>query len=357
MYDVIVIWWWASGLFFCAKTSNEYSKLILEWTNRIWSKILIAWWWRCNYTNKNAWPETYFWQNTKMLPSLFHKFWADDMIDWIKKNKLQSSIQDNGRVFPITEQSQSILDILVSQAQKNNTKIQKNEKVVDIKFEENSFKVITEDTFFKCRKLIIATGWKTLPALWTTGFAYNLADKIWIKRTKYESTALCWINTYQNFINLSGSSNISDISIFYKQKLLNKEKWNLLFTHWWLSWPPIFNTTLYISDFFSKKWYPINELQNITLKIEFSEKTKRLTKFLNWKDFLETKIKSFRWYEEAKVTYWWISLNELTSNFESKKYPWLYFLGECLDITWKTWWYSLQWCRTWAYHCATNFKI
>ncbi|HCB51992.1 TPA: hypothetical protein DEP21_05540 [Patescibacteria group bacterium] len=47
-------------------------------------------------------------------------------------------------------------------------------------------------------------------------------------------------------------------------------------------------------------------------------------------------------------------LNELKPNFESKKIPGLYILGELLDITGKTGGFNLQRCRTSARHCAQN---
>jgi predicted flavoprotein YhiN len=59
---------------------------------------------------------------------------------------------------------------------------------------------------------------------------------------------------------------------------------------------------------------------------------------------------------EAKVSVWWVLLKELDQHFQSKKIPWLYFIGESLDITGKTWWYNLQRARTSAYVCAKSFQ-
>jgi predicted flavoprotein YhiN len=67
-------------------------------------------------------------------------------------------------------------------------------------------------------------------------------------------------------------------------------------------------------------------------------------------------FKGFRPWEEAKVTWWGISLDELTTSFESKKVPGLYFLGELLDITWRSGGYNLQWARSSAYVCWSNVE-
>lgn len=350
MYDIILVWWWASSLFFCANNKN-HSKLILESSNRIWSKILLSWWWRCNYTNLNVLPTTYYWQNTKILPSIFHKFWSNEMINRLKKNKLNSKIEDNWRVFPVTDKSISILDILVSKSQKNNTTILKNEKVKDIIQNKDSRTIITEKQKIDSKNVIIATWGKTFPNLWASDFAYKIADKFWIKQSLLKTPVLSWVNTFDNFSEISGSSFETKIDIFYKSKKINQTNWKLLFTHRWLSWPVIFNATLLISDFLSKKKLHTDKIQDFKLKITFQEKTKKLNKVINWQEFLETQIKSFRWNNEAKVTYWWILISELKNNFESKNHKWLFFLWECLDITWETGWYNLQRCRSSAFHC------
>jgi predicted flavoprotein YhiN len=67
---------------------------------------------------------------------------------------------------------------------------------------------------------------------------------------------------------------------------------------------------------------------------------------------ISSDIVNIRWLDEAKVCWWWVKTENLNSNFESKTISWLYFIWECVDVTWKTWWYNLQRCRTCGAICA-----
>ncbi len=404
IYDIIVIWAGASGLFFCANEKHQ-KKLILEWSERIWTKILMAGWGRCNYTNLNANPQTYVGQNTKMLPSYFHKFWPQEMIARCKKRGIISKEEDHGRIFPITNKSQTLLDLLINEAKNNNTTILTNQRVIEIlppvllsetkdpstridssasplNDQNHLFTIKTQTHTFQSKKVIIATGGKTFPVTWTIGFAYNLAKKFNIKTTEKYYQTLCGINTFEDFAPLSGYTTPAKITLYHNDKALYQQERNLLFTHWWLSGPAIFNITLYLGNYCQKKNIPVENISTAKFKLEIACKdiSKRLKKFMEEQnqiplnpplsreklpsltkeglgmDLLIASPKSFRSRNEAKVTWWGILMKELTQNLESKNIPWLYFLGECLDITWETWGYNLQRCRTSAWICAKSFE-
>jgi predicted flavoprotein YhiN len=51
-----------------------------------------------------------------------------------------------------------------------------------------------------------------------------------------------------------------------------------------------------------------------------------------------------------------VKVDQLNKYLEVKKHPWLYFIGEVVDITWKTGWFNLQWAWSSAYCCAEKFK-
>ncbi len=378
IYDIIVIWAGASGLFFCANEKNK-KKLILEWSERIGTKILMAGWGRCNYTNLNANPNSYVGRNIKMLPSYFHKFWPQEMIARCKERGIKSKEEDHGRVFPTTNKAQTLLDCLINEAKNNNTKIITKQKVTDI-IPWEIFTIKTETNIFQTKKVIITTGGKTFPVTWTNGFAYEIAKKFSIETTEKYYQTLCGINTFEDFSSLSGYTTPAKITLYHNDKPLYQQERNLLFTHRWLSGPAIFNITLYLGDYCQKKKIPVENISNANFKLEIKckEISKRLKKFLEEKkqilldptlsrgelpsltkeglgmDLLIATPKSFRSRNEAKVTWWGILMKELKQNLESKAIPSLYFLGECLDITWATWWYNLQRCRTSAWICAKN---
>lgn len=170
------------------------------------------------------------------------------------------------------------------------------------------------------------------------------------------------VETNENLTKLSGSSILSNLEVFHNNKLIYQQSWNVLFTHKWLSGPSIFNATTAIGEYLNNKGkYNIQQIQNnISLKITIQEKyiTKRLrqsellsSNMSSWaksKDLVEItfNIKKISPIEIAKVSWWWISMNEIKPSFESKKISDLYFIWETLDITGQTWWFNLQ--RAWS---------
>ena len=95
--------------------------------------------------------------------------------------------------------------------------------------------------------------------------------------------------------------------------------------------------------------------ENIYIKLTFSlESTpKRIVKFFDLENELnltqEIFLQDFKTRREAKVTTWWVKIDELDNNLQSKLVENLYFAWEILDITGKTGGYNLQFCWTsWA---------
>lgn len=398
MYDILLIWWWASSLFFCANADKNIKKAIIEKTTNLWTKLLMAGGWRCNYTNLNANAETYLGQNTKMLKSLFHKFWPNEMVQWLEKRGIKSEEEDNGRMFPLSRKSKDLLGLFVVDSMKNNTDIFLDSEVISVEkvwkdgfftsfrmteielcqnkmtdvkkteschtewnevsskqaisLEEDYFLIKTADKEFKTKKLIIATWGKSFPNTGTTGFAYQIAKQFGLKTIK-PYPALCGLETSQDFSPLSGSTAKAKINIYHKEKLVEQKEWWILFTHRWISGPVVFNISLFLWNIINQKNY---NLSDFSLDIQFLETTKRIRVYLQTEQ-IQTTITKIRDRNEAKVTGGWISMDEINPDFQSKKIPWLYFLGECLDCTGLTWWYNLQRCWTSAFVCSEKILL
>lgn len=361
IYDIIIIWWWASGLFCALNAPKNSSKLILEKQWNLWTKILMSGWWRCNFSNTQVSPEKYFGKNKKMLPSVLHKFNNNEMVDFLESNWIKTQQEDNGRLILKSWKAQELLDLLVKKTKENQTEIKLNQNIINIKKKWNIFTLNTQIEEFQCHKLIISTGGISFPHLWTDWFWLDLATQFNLK-TIQPYPALSGVETNENLTKLSGSSILSNLEVFHNNKLIYQQSWNVLFTHKWLSGPSIFNATTAIGEYLNNKGkYNIQQIQNnISLKITIQEKyiTKRLrqsellsSNMSSWaksKDLVEItfNIKKISPIEIAKVSWWWISMNEIKPSFESKKISDLYFIWETLDITGQTWWFNLQ--RAWS---------
>jgi len=396
MYDIIIIWGWASWLFCSINASKNSKKLIIEKQETLWNKILLSWWWRCNFTNLNVDPERYFWQNKKMLASVFHKYSNYDFMNYLDENWIQYNIEDNGRVILKSWKAKELLEFLIKKSEENNTEIQSWQTITKIEKENDFFKITTEETEFLCKKLVIAAWWISYPQVWATSFWIDIAKQFWLKIIP-SFPALCWLETKEDFSSLSWSSITWNIELFDWNKKIYENQWNILFTHRWLSGPAIFNCSAWLAEYLTKKFldtqnknlHPdlsgssfkkeqnfslflkracpalagvakgqeISEWQ-IQLKITPQQITKKLASLIKgggeWNEPVGfyTQITNFRPLEEAKVSSGGVDLSEIKPNFECKNISNLYFIWETLDIIWETWWFNLQWARSSGYICG-----
>ena len=348
VYDVIIIWWGASGLFASIFLPKEMKKLILEKNEKCWAKLLLSGGERCNVTNMNIdLVNDYVGQNIKSLPSTFHAFSNQDMIDFLHHHDVETIVEDNGRVILKSWKSKQLLDLLMKWVTENNVEIQNNTEIQMIeKNTDEQFKIFTNSWEFFCKKLIIATWGKSYPQVGATWFAYDVAKQFGIEcMLPYQ--CLCGLETIQDMSGVTWNSAPVQMQIRNdKKKCLYDQKWSVLFTHRWISWPVVFNSTLKL---WTESW--------LKIKIIFDVKNlnKKLIDFFHLdvkNNFVELDMKWLRPWEEAKVSGGGVLLSELKPNFESKKVPGLYFIGEACDVVGKTWGYNLQWAWSSGYVVA-----
>ena len=355
VYDIIIIWWGASGLFASIFLPQEMKKLILEKNEKCWAKLLLSGWERCNVTNINIdLANDYVGQNIKSLPSTFYAFGNQDMINFLNQQWIETVVEDNGRVILKSGKAKQLLDLLMTLATENNVEIKNSveiHEIVSLRSQwpdewNETFKIMTNSWEFFCKKLIIATWGKSYPQVGATWLAYDIAKQFNIDYVSpYQ--CLCGLETIQDLSSVTGNSAPVQMQIRNdKKKCLYDQKWSILFTHRWISGPVVFNSTL-------KLWTD----SDLKIKIIFDVKNlnKKLIDFFHLdikNNFIALDMKWLRPREEAKVSGGGVLLSELKPNFESKNVPELYFIGEACDVVGKTWGYNLQWAWSSGYVCA-----
>jgi predicted Rossmann fold flavoprotein len=358
MYDIIIIWGWAAGLFCAGHLPRNTKKLILEKTDKLWTKVLLSGWGRCNFSNANIDPiNDYFGQNKKALPSLFHAFGANEMKEFLENNGIDIQKEDNGRLILKNWKAEELNNLLINKAKENDTEIKLNQEIITISKTEDLFVIKTNEETFETKNLVIATGWKSFPQIGATDFALQIAQQFGLEITE-TMPGLCGIETNEDFSSLTWNSLKSTITLNYHSKTIFQQTGDILFTHRWLSWPGIFNITNALDEFKIQKKIWLNNFDNFSITIVFNPTMaiKKITNHFHGEQIANFTIKWLRSREEAKIMVGGVHMKEINPTMESKKTAWLYFIGEALDITGKTWGYNLQRCRTSAFACAQSFK-
>lgn len=365
-YDIAIIGWWATWLFCSIFLPKNMKKIIFEKNKQPWRKLLLSWWERCNVTNINIDPyNDYFWTDKPKTTEIIKKFSNKDMIKWLKTNNVPTTIEDRWRVILASWNAEQLLKILIKKAQHNWNEIVRDQEIIDIDKKDWTFIIIAKKWQFKANKIIISTWWRSFSQIWTNWWWYRIAEKFWIWMIKPYKW-LCWIKTKKDVTKLAWTSQDLKLEIIDKNQPIYQEIWPLLFTHWWISWPIVFNAVIRIWEYLRQKWISPQDddnyiTNNLHAKLIFHKDfiTKKVRWFFeNWLDDsgILLELENIRSWSEAKITWWWVLLSELNDNFESKKVEWLYFIWEMLDITWKTGWYNLQVAWSSWYICWNSFK-
>ncbi len=175
-FDVIIIGGGAAGFFAainCAEQYPEISIAILERGKEGLQKVKISGGGRCNVTHAEFIPSELvlnYPRGEKELLGPFHTFMTGDTITWFEERGVELKIEDDGRMFPVSNSSQTIIDCFLNEAKKHKVELLYNHAVKTIDAKENSFLIETSQGSIKCKKVVVATGsnpkiWKLLEAL------------------------------------------------------------------------------------------------------------------------------------------------------------------------------------------------
>lgn len=375
-------------------------------------KLLITGKGRCNITS--SLPIEDFIQNVPgngiFLYSSFNNFTNKDIIKMLEEEGLKVKEERGHRIFPITDSSKDVLNVLVRLLKRSNVKIETNAKVEKILTENEKIVGVQAVIDGKVRtinadKVILATGGMSYPVTGSNGDGYELAKELGHTITKIkpslipltaqrESLEIC--KELQGLSLINVSIKLIDTQ---KNKIIYDDFGEMLFTHWGVSGPIILSGSAHLLRYKNveellkegKIELSINlkpalteeKLENRILRDFEAQKNKEFKNSLNellpkkliepiirmsgidenkkvnsitkqerknlvklLQDF-RIKINGFRPINEAIVTSGGISVKEINpKTMESKIIHGLYFAGEIIDVDAYTGGFNLQ--ITWS---------
>lgn len=142
-YDVVVIGGGPSGLMAAIAAGEKKAKvLLLDKGNKLGRKLAISGGGRCNVTNRLPIDEIikHIPGNGRFLYSAFSEFSNEDIIKFFENLGIQLKEEDHGRMFPVTDKAQSVVDALISELRRLNVEVRTNEPVKDVM--KNKYKVL-----------------------------------------------------------------------------------------------------------------------------------------------------------------------------------------------------------------------
>jgi len=257
MFDLLVIGGGAAGFYAAIHVAEENPDLkigILERGKEVLNKVKVSGGGRCNVTHAEFDPRELvknYPRGEKELLGPFHKYCTGDTVSFFEERGIALKIEDDGRMFPTTNSSQTIIDCFLTEASRLGIQVLKHSTVtkfckVDIE-DEKVWEVTSIKKTYRGKKLLMAAGsspkiWKMLEDLGLaivppipSLFTFNIKDKR-IKGIPGLSTH-ARVEVYKKNI-LSSKITIKLRSQVANSALLTSEG-PLLITHWGMSGPAI----------------------------------------------------------------------------------------------------------------------
>ena len=169
-FDIIIVGGGAAGFFTAINIVEKNPKLkvaILERGSEVLSKVRISGGGRCNVTHACFEPNElvkFYPRGEKELRGPFHQFGSGDTIEWFSNQGVALKIEDDGRMFPVSNSSQTIIDCFLQASQKLGIAVLTGQSVQSIFKKDNFWKVETQSETYIAEKLILATG--SNPKIW-----------------------------------------------------------------------------------------------------------------------------------------------------------------------------------------------
>lgn len=238
---VIIVGGGASGIIAAISAKRRGAQVtILERNPRIGKKILATGNGRCNFTNINADVNCYHGNNPKFAYHALTSFSPQDTVNFFEKLGIAHKIEDVGKVFPMSDQASSFLDVFLYELEKLDIKVITNALVENIQKNKDSFVIQLENgNTLKSQKVIIATGGKAMPSTGSDGNGFELAKKLGHTITDI-FPGLVQLKLEGGFFKqIEGVKFVGTAEIFHNHKSIAQDRGDILFANYGVSGPPI----------------------------------------------------------------------------------------------------------------------
>lgn len=400
---VAVIGGGAAGFFSainCAASHQNCAVTIFEKSNKLLAKVRISGGGRCNVTHACFDPARladFYPRGKKELRGPFSRFNTQHTLDWFKERNVKLKTEDDGRMFPVTDSSETIIQCLMQEAEHHHVQIKLQHSLEKIEKNDNNTFALTfqNGEQYNFDKVIV-----------TTGGSPNIKSYDWIESLGHTITppvpSLFTFNIPSSPLKgLEGISVPTAIINLPEAKL--KEQGPLLITHWGISGPAVIRLSALAARWLKEKDYftivylnwigEYNEASLLETLIAMKEKQgnkkvvssspfglpqrlwericdlSAIDENLNYADVSNQKIRTLAMmlvnmplklrgkttYKEEFVTCGGVNLKEVNlQTMESRLVPGLFFAGEVLDIDGITGGFNFQSAWTTGWLAGTN---
>lgn len=253
MVDLIVIGGGAAGFFGAIQAVEQQPGmrvLILEKSNKVLAKVKVSGGGRCNVTHHAFDPialAKHYPRGEKMLKAAFKTFHAEHMVQWLAEHGVEVHAEPDGRMFPISNNSQTIIDCFMQAAHTLGIRMMLGKGVTAIQKSGENFIVQCGNETFDARRVLITVGGNASTGFydWIRALGHTVVSPI--------PSLFTFNDPQKKFADLMG------VAVPFAQVRIAGTKFEqcgpVLITHWGLSGPAVIKLSAWAADHLHQQSY------------------------------------------------------------------------------------------------------
>jgi predicted Rossmann fold flavoprotein len=388
----------AAGIFSGeAARTGPFRIVLLDGAKTIGAKILVSGGGRCNVTHDEVTPKDFF-GNRHIIKNVLAAFSVRQAMAWFASMGVELKREETGKLFPVSNRARTVLDALINRCRELGVEIHSDHRVTDIEYvsDEHSYFVVRHSRgTVKAKRVVLATGGRSLPKSGSDGLGYGLARRLGHSVSVTGPALVPLVLSDAMFHKtLSGLSQEVEVTTVVKGRVVDSRTGSLLWTHFGISGPVVMDASRFwtlahqqeeevelYGNFLAgrnqeqaRRWFieqAGNHARRSLVKTLAQQVPERFAEALclhvgcdpqkaaaqlprEDRDRLITALVKFQFFvlrdrgwNYAEVTAGGVPLDEISfRTMESKLVPGLYVVGEILDCDGRIGGFNFQW--SWA---------
>jgi predicted Rossmann fold flavoprotein len=248
--DLAIVGGGAAGLaaaIFAAETAAPGSRIVvLDGAKSLGAKILVAGGGRCNVTHHEVFPKD-FNASQNIVRNVLNQFDVAATIRWFESMGVELKREATGKLFPAANTAKAVLSALLHRCETLKVGFLTNHRVAGIvppSEADPTFQIQHGDGVLRCRRVIVATGGRSLPRSGSDGAGWDILRQLGHTVTPTYAALVPLVLKPEMFhVELSGVSQEVELSIFVNGKRIDHRTGSLLWTHFGISGPVVMDAS------------------------------------------------------------------------------------------------------------------
>jgi predicted Rossmann fold flavoprotein len=244
--DVVVVGAGAAGLMAaisCARHHPGARVVCLDGARSIGAKILISGGGRCNVTNRIV-TERDFWGGPhRVVRDVLRAFPAVRAVEFFSELGVTLHDEPDGKLFPATNRARTVLDALLAEITQRDVRLRTGQRVTGVRGTNAGFDIDVAQGTWSARKVVLATGGRSLPKSGSDGFGYQIASQLGHGHVPTTPALVPLLFDDERLHALSGVAHPATLAVRSDGRQPTRLTGALLWTHFGASGPVVLNAS------------------------------------------------------------------------------------------------------------------